>query len=603
MKLAEGSMKKGVKFGVTAASMAAQSCSGLTHLDDGSLGLVMAGLPARDVCAVALTCKTLSAAIIRQDGIWRQMLIDLLPFQPHTLPKNAPSAQRWYYVVKHYCTSLRCPSNKVAEAAATDTAAWVTGGDPAMPAITPLHPLYYRKSLRLPSLYADPDVSVNPIFSWNCSMQLRDAFTLRAHPNLSSDTRGGGGRRRVAAAVIRRLFPFSHEGTAVVGAPAVRYVEVEVVQLPPGSQLSVGAIHDRAHMRWMRADVPLGHYSGNWAGSFSAAAWDACGGRIYPGPIDTQWHSRGAPFTGERVAVGTVLGCGMDILSNRVFFTCNGAVVGTAHPCGRTAAAGAKSCTAGARGGGDDGVGAGGAWGDSSSSGGSSVAGGGPEQFLESLMSLRRSSASFGLETAGADLPAGTLDHPMHALDVAHSLFAVSLQGGAAVRVNLGQAPFRFDLGTALAPPAPRRGAGRSVAGDADDCASVASSAGALSLGGGAAGRARAWRASVGGGSARSSIARGSRASSDGEAAKAAAAAGGGDGVDAATSDAADRLAASLRQLARDWSSRSYGSELNADVRAALHRLGSDLGRRDSAVGGGLEGVLAWLGIRGSAHE
>lgn len=50
-------------------------------------------------------------------------------------------------------------------------------------------------------------------------------------------------------------------------------------------------------------------------------------------------------------------------------------------------------------------------WGDSSSSGGSDVAGGGAERFLDSLMSLRRSSKSFGLDTAGTDFPAGTPEH------------------------------------------------------------------------------------------------------------------------------------------------------------------------------------------------
>lgn len=150
-----------------------------------------------------------------------------------------------------------------------DTEGWVTGGDSALPTGTGLHPHYYRKSLRLPSVFAQPDMSANPIFTWNSSMQLRDGFTFRADPVLSQDTHGGGGRRRVAAAVIRRAFPFSQDGTAVVGAPAVRYFEVEVAELPDGGRVNIGTVHDRVHMRWMRADVPLGHFSGTWQGSLS----------------------------------------------------------------------------------------------------------------------------------------------------------------------------------------------------------------------------------------------------------------------------------------------------------------------------------------------
>lgn len=186
----------------------------------------------------------------------------------------------------------------------------------------------------------------------------------------------------------------------------------------------------------------------------------------------------------------------------------------------------------------------------------------------------------------------------MHALDVAHCVFALSLQGGAAARVNLGQAPFRFDLGAALAPAAgATHGRGGGGAADADELASVVSSAGALSLGGGAPG-ARPWRTSVGGESIRSSL------SGHG----AAAPEGGGDtaglaGLRGVASGAAERLAAGLRQLARNWSARSYGSEVDEDVRAALQRFSSDLGRRESASTSGLQGVLAWLGIGGSVHE
>lgn len=182
----------------------------------------------------------------------------------------------------------------------------------------------------------------------------------------------------------------------------------------------------------------------------------------------------------------------------------------------------------------------------------------------------------------------------MHALDVAHSMFALSLQGGATVRVNLGQTPFRFDVGAALA--APRSSDRASRAADDDDRASVASSAGALSIGGASG---RGWRTSIAGESAQSRMSGSSGCRSDGGGGDAIAAVGGGGFA------AADRIAAQLRQLARNWSARSYGSEVDEDVRTALWRLGSDIRRRDSASAapGGLEGVLAWLGIAGSARE
>lgn len=181
----------------------------------------------------------------------------------------------------------------------------------------------------------------------------------------------------------------------------------------------------------------------------------------------------------------------------------------------------------------------------------------------------------------------------MHALDVAHSMFALSLQGGATVRVNLGQTPFRFDVGEALAAPHAVRGAragGAPAAGDADERASVTSSVGGLSLGGASS---RAWRTSLGGGSA---------ASEGGESC-------GGAPVDDTLEGggglgAADRIAASLRELARNWSARSYGSEIDDDVRSALQRLGSDVRRCDSgAAGGGLDAVLTWLGLGGTARR
>lgn len=162
---------------------------------------------------------------------------------------------------------------QVAEAASIDTKEWTTGGDDPATSSTKLHPLYYRRSIGLPSFFATPDRSCNPIFAWNSGMQLRHGFILRPDPDTdaSASPHGGGGRRRVAAAVVRRTFPFSHTGTALVGAPSVRYIEVEVLTLPETGRVNVGVVLDRAHMHWMRADVPAGHFSGTWDGAFKVA--------------------------------------------------------------------------------------------------------------------------------------------------------------------------------------------------------------------------------------------------------------------------------------------------------------------------------------------
>jgi len=64
------------------------------------------------------------------------------------------------------------------------------------------------------------------------------------------------------------------------------------------------------------------------------------------------------------------------------------------------------------------GYGGGVAWSDGSSDGGSDGAAIGEDRFLESLMSLRRSAKSFGLDTAGTDFPDETPQHvrlsPLH---------------------------------------------------------------------------------------------------------------------------------------------------------------------------------------------
>lgn len=85
----------------------------MSDLDDGSLGIVLSQLSLQDMSALALTCKALSGSVVRQDEIWRNVLINILPFKPYCLPKTAPTAERWYHVVKHYCSTLRSPSNQV----------------------------------------------------------------------------------------------------------------------------------------------------------------------------------------------------------------------------------------------------------------------------------------------------------------------------------------------------------------------------------------------------------------------------------------------------------------------------------------------------------
>lgn len=95
----------------------------------------------------------------------------------------------------------------------------------------------------------------------------------------------------------------------------------------------------------------------------------------------------------------------------------------------------------------------------------------------------------------------------VHSVDIAHSMFAVSLSGGAAVSLNLGQRKFHFDLGNLFASAAAQMSKTGSVASAISQGGSIASSvtsqahgdrslAGSLSV--------LNWRVSVGGRSARS---------------------------------------------------------------------------------------------------
>lgn len=106
-------MKRCVVFGVKAAPVGSDENINITDLDHGSLGIILSHLSLPDICALKATCKAMSTSITRQDTVWRQLLINMLPFKPYCLPKAAPSARHWYNVVKHYCTSLQSPSKQV----------------------------------------------------------------------------------------------------------------------------------------------------------------------------------------------------------------------------------------------------------------------------------------------------------------------------------------------------------------------------------------------------------------------------------------------------------------------------------------------------------
>lgn len=57
-------------------------------------------------------------------------------------------------------------------------------------------------------------------------------------------------------------------------------------------------------------------------------------GRLFPGARDTRWKWDGDRFS-LPIKAGDVMGCGVDMLQGRVFFTHNGALLGAAVPSAR----------------------------------------------------------------------------------------------------------------------------------------------------------------------------------------------------------------------------------------------------------------------------
>ena len=62
--------------------------------------------------------------------------------------------------------------------------------------------------------------------------------------------------------------------------------------------------------------------------------WHVHSGVMFPDKEDVRWHARGAEFA-PPVAAPAVLGCGMDILGNSLFYTLNGTVIGVVLPSAR----------------------------------------------------------------------------------------------------------------------------------------------------------------------------------------------------------------------------------------------------------------------------
>lgn len=87
----------------------------LHDLDDGVLGLILVHLDVASICSVASTCKDLSAVVFSAplEHVWRQKLIDSLPYAPVFLPQKAKRGHKWSQVVKHVVESLKGPSDKV----------------------------------------------------------------------------------------------------------------------------------------------------------------------------------------------------------------------------------------------------------------------------------------------------------------------------------------------------------------------------------------------------------------------------------------------------------------------------------------------------------
>jgi hypothetical protein len=164
------------------------------------------------------------------------------------------------------------------------------------------------------------------------------------------------------AACMRSAFPFSRSSTSVLGVPTIRYIEIDITKLGSKGKISVGVVSSKYAIQWMRSGNHLGIDSGPWEDSYDvrtscpksiqilrfavfsvsntvlvclqSVGWHVHSGVLYPDKADVKWHARGAEFA-PAVAAGAVLGCGMDILGNSLFYTLNGAVIGSVLPAGR----------------------------------------------------------------------------------------------------------------------------------------------------------------------------------------------------------------------------------------------------------------------------
>jgi hypothetical protein len=87
----------------------------LHDLDDTALSLILQHLDIASLCSLACTSKDLSVAVYSRpmEPLWRQKLIDVLPYTPVFLPKRAMKGHKWSDIVKHVMKSLKGPSDKV----------------------------------------------------------------------------------------------------------------------------------------------------------------------------------------------------------------------------------------------------------------------------------------------------------------------------------------------------------------------------------------------------------------------------------------------------------------------------------------------------------
>lgn len=526
-------MKKQVVFGSSSARRRSTlriddvgHCQAqLQDLDEGVLGRILVHLDVTSICALACTCKDLSVTVFQPENVWRQKLIECLPYTPAFMPHKAKRGHKWCDVVRHVVVSLKGPSDKMVRAAVRDTARPVVGGSRPLvvgaqtPGAGGGQSIYYRGAATTRNaFYAEPDISVNPMLAWNHKAQVKDAFLLSC-PEKAPPSRQRAAGNACGAACVRSAFPFSHCSTSVIGVPTIRYMEIDITNLGSRSKIAMGVVHGQQAMQWMRSGSHLGTDSGPWEGSLDSIGWHIHSGVIYPDKEDVRWHARGAEFA-PPVAAPAVLGCGMDILGNSLFYTLNGAVIGVVLPSAREhdpSRTQAQNVP-------DDGD-------QEHQQELEAVPANAQQRFLDSLLSLRRSGRfttdDFDVESApdllsvlskcgeeaqtsvvrnslvvAPPAAAGAMkEHEVHPIDVAHCIFAVSISGGAAADFNLGQRKFQFDLGGLFASAAASRSG---------------SMGGALSFGGSVASQglnaqshagsvsAANWRVSLGGCSARS---------------------------------------------------------------------------------------------------